>query len=175
MSWGTKAYPDRQCRIIKGKHGKIAPPRFHRQCRAAAAPHARLQPRQFHADLGAAARGEAVVTDAAARQARQDRRQGRTPRSVPDVPAGLLDAGRHCRSGERVAVVNEGLLMYLTRNEKTIVAENIHTFLARRGGIWITPDVATKTYQRIASRCLFRQIATADAMTTSFAAFAVDP
>lgn len=52
-----------------------------------AAAHARLHPRQLHADPGAAAGGEAVVTDDAARQARQDRRQGGAPRPVRDLPA----------------------------------------------------------------------------------------
>jgi len=45
------------------------------------------QPRQFHADAGATQGGGAVVTDQPAREADQDRRQGRKPwppRHVPD-------------------------------------------------------------------------------------------
>jgi O-methyltransferase involved in polyketide biosynthesis len=40
-----------------------------------------------------------------------------------------------------IAVVNEGLLMYLSREEQKLAARNIHHLLTERGGIWITPDV----------------------------------
>ena len=43
-----------------------------------------------------------------------------------------------------VAVINEGLLRYLTFDEKRIVAENIYNFLKKNGGIWITCDVTPK-------------------------------
>lgn len=49
---------------------------------------ARYRECQLHADVGAAAERGTLVIDDAARQARQDRRQGRAPRPVRHVPAG---------------------------------------------------------------------------------------
>lgn len=43
-------------------------------------------------------------------------------------------------------VVNEGLLMYLSREEKRKVAENVRTLLQERPGVWITPDVGTRDF-----------------------------
>ena len=40
-----------------------------------------------------------------------------------------------------IAVVNEGLLPYLSREEKARVASNIHRLLKKHGGVWITSDV----------------------------------
>ena len=45
-----------------------------------------------------------------------------------------------------VAVINEGLLRYLTFDEKRIVAENVYSFLKKYGGIWITCDVTPKKF-----------------------------
>ncbi len=42
-----------------------------------------------------------------------------------------------------VAILNEGLLPYLNRDEKAKVAQNIHTYLSKRGGVWITPDISS--------------------------------
>jgi O-methyltransferase involved in polyketide biosynthesis len=39
-----------------------------------------------------------------------------------------------------VAVVHEGLFMYLSPDEKDRAAEHIHRLLTRFGGVWITPD-----------------------------------
>lgn len=41
-------------------------------------------------------------------------------------------------------VLNEGLLPYLSIEEKGKVARNVYQFLKRKGGIWITPDVTSK-------------------------------
>ncbi len=41
-------------------------------------------------------------------------------------------------------VANEGLLMYLTRDEQTLVSQNIHTILSKNGGSWVTPDTMDK-------------------------------
>jgi O-methyltransferase involved in polyketide biosynthesis len=43
-----------------------------------------------------------------------------------------------------ITIVNEGLLRYLSFEEKTIVAKNIHHLLKRFGGVWITPDITLK-------------------------------
>ena len=40
-----------------------------------------------------------------------------------------------------VAVTTEGLLRYLTFDEKTNLAANVHEILERYGGWWITPDI----------------------------------
>jgi len=40
-----------------------------------------------------------------------------------------------------IAVINEGLLSYLNRAERTTFAQNVHTLLERFGGVWITPDI----------------------------------
>lgn len=41
-------------------------------------------------------------------------------------------------------MVNEGLLRYLTFDEKRIVAENIYNLLSKHGGVWITCDLTPK-------------------------------
>jgi O-methyltransferase involved in polyketide biosynthesis len=49
-------------------------------------------------------------------------------------------------SGRPVAVTTEGLLRYLTFEEKTVLAANVHEILRRYGGWWITPDIHLKTW-----------------------------
>lgn len=43
-----------------------------------------------------------------------------------------------------MAVEHEGLLNYLTREEKMVAAKNIHQLLSQKNGIWITPDISTR-------------------------------
>lgn len=45
-----------------------------------------------------------------------------------------------------IAVINEGLLRYLTFAEKKIVGENIHKLLSTYNGIWITSDLTPKKF-----------------------------
>jgi len=47
---------------------------------------------------------------------------------------------------ENVAVLNEGLLRYLTFAEKKKVSENIYSVLKQYGGIWITCDCTPKNF-----------------------------
>jgi len=59
-----------------------------------------LQPRQLHADAGDAQDGGAVVADQPAREVDQDRREGRQPRALCDLPDGrgrgvATDVRRH--------------------------------------------------------------------------------
>jgi len=56
----------------------------------------------------------------------------------------MRQATRHFNVGKPIAVVNEGLLRYLTFPEKTIVAKNIGTLLKEYGGVWITPDITLR-------------------------------
>ncbi len=70
-----------------------------------------------------------------------------------DVPADLSLCGAHvlnreefleCAStlgGGPVAVTTEGLLRYLTFEEKAQLAANVHELLSRHGGAWITTDI----------------------------------
>ena len=45
-----------------------------------------------------------------------------------------------------VAIINEGLLRYLTFDEKRIVGENIYKLLKKHGGVWITCDVTPNKF-----------------------------
>ena len=56
----------------------------------------------------------------------------------------LLQAAIPFRSDKPVAIITEGLLQYLTREEKETLAGNIHDLLELHNGLWITPDVSTK-------------------------------
>lgn len=47
---------------------------------------------------------------------------------------------------EKLTVINEGLLRYLTFEEKRQVAENIYNLLSNYGGVWITSDVTPKKF-----------------------------
>src|SRR4051812_31710415 len=63
-------------------------PDLRRQRRAPSAACPRVQYRQFHAHAGDAEDGAAVVADQPAREVDQDRREGRPPRPLRDLPAG---------------------------------------------------------------------------------------
>lgn len=53
----------------------------------------------------------------------------------------LLKVCAHFERTKPLAIINEGLLAYLTFEEKTVLAENIHGLLSIFGGVWITPDI----------------------------------
>jgi len=55
----------------------------------------------------------------------------------------LLAAVKSFRK-EPIAVVNEGLLRYLTFEQKTVVARNVQELLRFFGGVWITPDLSLR-------------------------------
>ncbi len=48
-----------------------------------------------------------------------------------------------------VAIINEGLLPYLSIDEKHTLAENIHNILSEKGGVWITPDISNSARMRV--------------------------
>lgn len=50
------------------------------------------------------------------------------------------------KKDEPVTVINEGLLRYLTFDEKRLVAQNIYDLLLKFDGIWITCDVTPKKF-----------------------------
>lgn len=56
------------------------------------------------------------------------------------------NANKYFEEG-KIAVINEGLLRYLTFDEKEIVARNIYSLLKKHnGGVWITCDVTPKKF-----------------------------
>jgi O-methyltransferase involved in polyketide biosynthesis len=55
----------------------------------------------------------------------------------------FLDIIARFPAGE-IAIVNEGLLMYLDKNEKEKLCNIIHKVLKERGGYWITADIYIK-------------------------------
>ena len=55
----------------------------------------------------------------------------------------IAPALSHFDPQKPIAVVHEGLYMYLTIEEKELLANNIKKILQRFGGAWITPDLAT--------------------------------
>jgi O-methyltransferase involved in polyketide biosynthesis len=60
---------------------------------------------------------------------------------VNAVSADEIDSAlKHFDPNLPVAVIHEGLYMYLSREEKKKLAENIQYVLQRFGGVWITPD-----------------------------------
>ena len=56
-----------------------------------------------------------------------------------------------------VAVTTEGLLRYLTVEEKTHLSANVHEILRRYGGWWITPDIHLRSWAQRQSP-MYRQI-----------------
>lgn len=61
---------------------------------------------------------------------------------------GFLDKNKE------VAIINEGLLRYLTFEEKEIVAKNIYNVLKEQNGVWITCDVTPKKFIEKQNVCL---------------------
>lgn len=53
--------------------------------------------------------------------------------------------------GGPLAIVNEGLLMYLDDEEKRTLCRNIHQLLSERGGYWITADIYIRKEATLAS------------------------
>lgn len=59
-------------------------------------------------------------------------------------PGEIENATAHFRADEPIAIINEGLFQYLTKEEKKKAAQNILSLLKKYGGIWLTPDLETK-------------------------------
>jgi len=64
----------------------------------------------------------------------------------------LLQAAIPFRSDKPVAIITEGLLPYLTRDEKETLAGNIRDLLTQHDGIWITSDVPPKQLWKFVSQ-----------------------
>lgn len=57
-------------------------------------------------------------------------------------------------TNKEVAIINEGLLRYLTFEEKEIVGKNIYNILKKHNGVWITCDVTPKKFIEKQNVCL---------------------
>jgi O-methyltransferase involved in polyketide biosynthesis len=58
-------------------------------------------------------------------------------------PSQLLQSAAYFKDRQAVIILCEGLLMYLTQEEKRKVCANVREMLERFGGIWITSDFAS--------------------------------
>lgn len=58
----------------------------------------------------------------------------------------FIKSDKYFDSKKELAIINEGLLRYLTFDEKKIVGENIYNYLKKYGGVWITCDVTPKRF-----------------------------
>ena len=103
-------------------------PDLRRQCRASSAPRPGLQSGELHADTGDAEDGGPMVADQPAREAGQDRREGRQPWALHHLPArrgrsAATDVRRHpgadrpaartartCMTGVRVRCCKETMV-----------------------------------------------------------------
>jgi O-methyltransferase involved in polyketide biosynthesis len=57
----------------------------------------------------------------------------------------LVAATAHLKRDQPLVVVNEGLILYLTAEERAILAGNVRYLLGQfAGGAWITPDFTTR-------------------------------
>ena len=57
----------------------------------------------------------------------------------------LEAATAHLKRDQPLIVVNEGLILYLTAEERSALAGNVHYLLSQfAGGAWITPDFTTR-------------------------------
>ena len=77
---------------------------------------------------------------------------GSVPENLHLCPASAIDREQLLAccvpfvSERPVAVTTEGLLRYLTFEEKALVAANVHEILRRYGGWWITPDIHLRSW-----------------------------
>lgn len=55
---------------------------------------------------------------------------------------------------EPIVIINEGLMRYLTFDEKRIVAENVYNLLKKHNGIWINCDVTPKKFVKTQNKFL---------------------
>lgn len=58
----------------------------------------------------------------------------------------FIKCEKYFNPDKELAVINEGLLRYLTFEEKKLVATNIYNYLKKYGGVWITCDVTPKKF-----------------------------
>lgn len=57
----------------------------------------------------------------------------------------LQSSLKHFDKRKSLGIIHEGLLRYLSFDQKAVVAKNIHTILESFDGVWITPDISLKS------------------------------
>ena len=57
----------------------------------------------------------------------------------------ITEAASSFDPSKPIAVTNEGLMRYLTFDEKTTLARNVRGLLKQFGGVWVTPDISLKS------------------------------
>jgi len=78
----------------------------------------------------------------------------RPPDNLHFVPGDALDrrdmatAASSLDPTKPIGVINEGLMRYLSFEERAKLASNIHWLLGRAGGAWITPDITMRKVLR---------------------------
>ena len=78
---------------------------------------------------------------------------GEVPANLHLCAASVVDRSQFIDCCDRfrnraVAVTTEGLLRYLTFEEKTRLAANVHQLLSKHGGIWVTTDIHLRSWAR---------------------------
>lgn len=81
---------------------------------------------------------------------------------IDDIPSNLhIESGnalskceKYFNPNQEIAIINEGLLRYLTFEEKRVVATNIYNFLKKYNGVWITSDVTPKKFIQEQDKCI---------------------
>ncbi len=58
--------------------------------------------------------------------------------------ADIMKAASHFDEKKEIAIINEGLLRYLKRDEQAKMAQAILPVLQKFGGVWITPDIGIR-------------------------------
>ena len=66
----------------------------------------------------------------------------------------MLFRSSYFKTDEPIVVINEGLLRYLTFDEKRQVAQNTYALLSKYDGIWITCDVTPKKFMNSQDKAL---------------------
>lgn len=65
-----------------------------------------------------------------------------------------IKCDKYFDKNKEIAIINEGLLRYLTFEEKEVVARNIYKMLSKYNGVWITCDVTPKKFIEKQNVCL---------------------
>ena len=65
-----------------------------------------------------------------------------------------IECKKYFDEDRKIAIINEGLLRYLTFEEKKIVATNVYNMLKKYNGVWITCDVTPKKLLQKQDECI---------------------
>src|SRR6266851_431381 len=120
-----------------------------------------VQPRQFHADPGDAEDRGAVVADQPAREAHQNRREGRQPRPLCDIPdgrgrgvasdvRGYPDADRPAAGAARAGMTADGVSCEMPRGQRCALITEKRRLLGTRTGIppvWLRTQVVATEFR----------------------------